>query len=141
MAENHAGGFAFQRHFASFSANGSTPVKGDTQRVDDASEHTFTYADGSDTAGAFYAHPFLDEVGGTEEHGTHVVLLKVHDHAHYSVFEFQKFIGFGMQQPVDASHAIAHLQHGTSLLKLDAGIDAFELTEEHVRNLAWSYLV
>ena len=92
-------------------------------------------------AGTFYAHAFLDEVGGTEEHGTYVVLLEVHDHAHHSVFEFQKFIGFGMQQPVDSSHAIAHLQHGAGFLELDAGVNALKLAEEHVRDLAWFYLV
>ena len=103
------------------------------QRVDDTAQHSFADIDGSNTAGTLNDHALLDLVGQDQQYGTHVVLFKVHHYSHNSVIEFQQFVGFGIEQPVNTCHTIAHLQDGTYLLQLQRNVNATQLLQQDIR--------
>ncbi len=86
---------------------------------------------------ALHDHSLLDAFGRTEEHTTHVVLLKVHHDSHSAVLEFEKLVRLSVAQSVDTRHAVAYGQNGTHLVELLLVVDALKLVEKHLGNFAW----
>ena len=79
-------------------------------------------------------------VGRSEQYGAHIVFFKVHHNGLDAVFELQQFVGFGIEQSVDAHHTVAHLKHGTHLFELKGGIDFLELLKQDFGNFTGSYI-
>ena len=140
LAEDNARGLAFQGHFTKLASNQSLAVEGNTQRVDDTSQHTFAYHDGSDSLGTLHGEPFLDFVGRSQQHGTYIVFFQVHHNGFDAVVKLEQLVGFGIAQSVDTGHTVAYLKHRTDFVQLDAGIDAFELFAQDVGNFAYFYI-
>ena len=136
LAEDDARSLALQRHLHEVARDVSQTVKGIAERVYDATEHRFAYADRSDTAGTLDRHVLLDLVGGAEKHRADIVLLKVHGHGHDSVLELQEFAGLAVAESVDAGHAIADLEDLAYLLEMEGIVDTLQLTQEDIGNLA-----
>ena len=137
LAEDDAGGLAFERHFGRFAADQSESVERLAQRVDDAAEHSFAHLDRGDAARTFDGVALLDAVGGAQQHDADVVLLEVHHHGFDAVVELEQFVGLGVLQSVDAGHAVAHFEHGTHFVEPQVGIDPLELHPQYVRYFAW----
>ena len=117
LTEDNSRSLAFQRHFIQFAAYLAPSVQGNSQRVDDTSQHAFSHLDGSDTLGTLHNHPLLDTVCRAQKYGSHIILLQVHHGTHDTVFELQQFIGFGITQAIDTCYTVAHLQNGTHFVK------------------------
>lgn len=99
--------------------------------------HVFTYIDGHDAPCTASCHTLFDDVGRTEQYGTHIVLLQIHGHSHQPVVKFEQFARFRVRQPAQSSHAVAHLEHLTHLLVLHGEVNALQLPKEYFRYFTW----
>jgi len=80
---------------------------------------------------------FLDALGGTEQHHTDVVFLKVEHHAHGAVLELDELVRLHLVEAVDVRHAVAHLQHLADLLELHLVAHVLELHLQDARYFTW----
>ena len=136
FAVHHSRGLSLQGHLESLPLDLAHSVQRLSERIHHAADHPFSHIDGSDAAQPADRHTLLHLVGGTEKHGAHVVLLKVHHHALHTGVELQQLAGLGVHQAVDAGNPVAHLEHLAGLFEVDGGIYVFQLSEQDVGNLA-----
>ena len=141
LTEDYARRLALQRHLYLLAPDFPETVNRITQRVNDTAQHFFAYTDGSDTSGPLHRHAFLDFVSRSEKHGTYIIHLKVHHDTHHTTLELKQFACLSIGQAIYSGHTVADLKHGTDLFKFNGQICRFELFEQHVRNLAWFYIV
>lgn len=83
----------------------------------------------------------LDQVRGSQQHGTDVILLEVHHHGLDAVFELEQFVCFGVPESIDANYAIAHLQRRADLGILCLEVDALQFGKQGVRNFRRFYVI
>ena len=137
---DNARSLAVQRHLAQLATDETLTVQRHSQRIDDTSQHAFTHHNGGNTLGTLHRKSFLDFIRRSQQYGTDIVFLKIHDNAHDAVLKFHQFTGLGISQTIDTCHAIAHLEHGADLIQRDLRIYAFQLFAEDIRNFAYFYI-
>ena len=72
-----------------------------------------------------------------QQHAADVVRLQVHHHGHFPAFAFNQFACFHVGQPVDAHHAVAHLEHAARFFELHAEVGFFQLQFQYVGYFAY----
>ena len=112
-------------------------IDGLSERIDDTSQHIVVHTDAGNAMGTFHHLSFFDAGSWSQEHTTNVVFLQVHHDSHGAVLKFEQFVGLGIAKSVDASHTVAHLEHGAHLIELGTVVDALQLLEQHFRHFAW----
>ena len=91
------------------------------ERVDDAAEKALADRDAHHLAGAADRLALLDVLPLAEERDADVVLLQVERDADDAVLELEPLEGDAVLEPVDASDAVAELEHGPDLREI--GLD------------------
>ena len=130
LAGNDAGSLELPRAHA-LGFDGALAVDRNAQRVDHAAQHLASRRDFHDTASRADLVVLLDCRDVTQEHGAHFVFLEVLGQAVDGLAalprEFQKFAGHGVLQAVDARNAVADLDDGADLARLDARVQGVKL--------------
>ena len=139
LAEDDARRLAFQRHLDRLPADGTLAVERIAQRRDHPAEQRLTHLDRSRMARPAHEVALLDQVRGSQQHGTDVILLEVHHHGLDAVLELEQFVRFGVPESVDADHSVAHLQRRADLGILCLEVDALQFGKQDVRNFRGFY--
>ena len=88
----------------------------------------------------FTVSPSLIWSVGPKKDGAYIIFLQVHHDCFHPVIELKQLVRLRIIQPVDAGHAVAHLQYGPDLLQLDAGMDSFQLLAQDGGDFTHFYL-
>ena len=93
----------------------------------------------------FVSHGYFDDASGPpdlvaflncrvvpEEDAADIVLFQVECHAHDVIGERHQFAGLRVAQPMNARHAIAHLQHGSGFVNVNIPIGLQNLLLENI---------
>ncbi len=94
LTEDDSWGFALQGHVESLTSDGSLTVDGVSEGIDHTSHHAFAHGDGGYASRSFYGITFLDVVGRTQQHGSHIVFLKIHYDGLHAIVECEEFTCF-----------------------------------------------
>ena len=90
---------------------------------------------------SLHLHTLLNACRGSQEDATDVVFLQVHHDGHRAILKLKQLAGLSVAQSVDARHTVADSKHRAYLVELRATIHLLELLQQHIRDLAWFYLV
>ena len=133
--------FAVEGHQIFFAFDSLSTINRVAERVDNTSEHLVANLNRGNLGGTLHALSLFNTLRGTEQHGTHIVLLKVHGNTHYAIFKFDKLILRNVGKTIDVSHTIANRENNAHLFKLDIGVDILKFAQKNFANFTGFYIV
>ena len=141
LTEYDSRSLAVQRHLHPFPGYLSGSVYRLTERIDHSSQKSFSDIYGRGTACPADHVAFLDMVRGTEQHGSDIVLLKVHHHGLHAAVKLEQFAGLGVAQSEDTHHAVTYLKYRTDLCILGLQVYSLKLGQQRSGDFRRFYLI